>query len=128
MDFRLDSHQEIHIMKTLARLTLVLCAIAAPTLSFAQSNQAPLTRAQVRADLARLEQAGYDPGAVSVNYPADLEAAEAKIAAQKQHATGAVGGIAEAGTSAAGTHAERPAAATSSCVGPASFCNPYFGG
>jgi Domain of unknown function (DUF4148) len=114
-------------MKTLARLTLVLCAIAAPTLSFAQINQAPITRAQVNAELARMEQAGYDPTEVSVYYPADVQAAEAKIEKQKQQAAGGIGGIAEGGTSASGTHTERHASATSSCVGSGISCNVYFG-
>jgi Domain of unknown function (DUF4148) len=39
-------------------LVIVASAIAAPALSFAQSN-APLTRAEVRAELVRVEQASY---------------------------------------------------------------------
>lgn len=40
------------------------------------------TRAQVRADLIKVEKAGYDPFRVKYDYPEDIEAAEAKIAAQ----------------------------------------------
>ena len=77
-------------MKTLVYLTLAVSAIASPALAFAQSS---LTRAQVQAELARLEQAGYDPSAgENVHYPADIQAAEAKIAAQDAGRTGSVGG------------------------------------
>lgn len=70
-------------MKALIRTVLISCALAAPTLSFAQSAQAPLSRADVRADLIRLEQAGYQPGrGDNANYPRDIQAAEAKVQAE----------------------------------------------
>ena len=69
-------------MKAIVRTLLLSCALAAPALSFAQSEQAPLTRAEVRADLIRLEQAGYQPGrGDDATYPRDIQAAEAKVAA-----------------------------------------------
>ena len=94
-------------MKTLVCLTLAVSAFASPALSFAQSASGPLTRAQVRADLIRLEQAGYDPSSTGLYYPADVQAAEAKIAAQddKQLAAQAVGGVAQVGASQAGAPA-----------------------
>ncbi|MFJ1208139.1 DUF4148 domain-containing protein [Burkholderia pyrrocinia] len=50
--------------------------------AFAQSV-APLTRAQVRDELMRLEAAGYDPAkGDDGEYPADIQAAEAKLAEQ----------------------------------------------
>jgi hypothetical protein len=94
-------------VKTLIRLTLAVSALAIPALSFAQST-APLTRAQVYEDLVRVEQAGYTPGeSDDANYPSDIQAAEAKIAAQNgDHTTNeAVGGASTNGTSQAGTHA-----------------------
>ncbi|KDP85235.1 DUF4148 domain-containing protein [Cupriavidus basilensis] len=70
-------------MKALIRTVLISCALAAPALSFAQSAQAPLSRAEVRADLIRLEQAGYQPGrGDDANYPQDIQAAEAKVQAE----------------------------------------------
>ncbi|MEN2472690.1 DUF4148 domain-containing protein [Burkholderia sp. GS2Y] len=52
--------------------------------AFAQSA-APLTRAQVREELMRLEAAGYDPSkGDDGEYPADIQAAQAKVAAQDQ--------------------------------------------
>jgi hypothetical protein len=111
--------------KALACFALAAGALAAPVLSFAQSN-VPLTRADVRADLVRVEQAGYNP---SVNddatYPADIQAAEAKVAAQDNAQTTAYGGVAQNGQSAAGKPARMPM--KSDCVGPVSFCNVFFG-
>ncbi|KJK15443.1 hypothetical protein UB46_37330 [Burkholderiaceae bacterium 16] len=70
-------------MNALIRTVLISCALAAPALSFAQSEQAPLSRAEVRADLIRLEQAGYQPGrGDNANYPRDIQAAEAKVQAE----------------------------------------------
>jgi hypothetical protein len=70
-------------MKALVCLTLAVCALASPISSFAQTASAPVTRAQVRAELLRLEEAGYNPSAGDEgNYPADIVAAEEKIAAE----------------------------------------------
>jgi hypothetical protein len=113
--------------KALICLALAAGTLAAPVLSFAQSN-APVTRAEVRADLVRVEQAGYNPAAGNDNnYPADIQAAEAKVAAQnaQQQATQAYGGVAENGTSSSG--APMHTAKHSTCVGPVSFCNIYAG-
>jgi Domain of unknown function (DUF4148) len=109
--------QGIQIMKQLALLTLTLSALVSSTLTFAQSSSAPLTRAQVRADLIRLEQAGYNPSAGDdVNYPADIQAAEARAAAQnaaqgdQQRAVESMGGTQQRGSSEAGKPtAETPA-------------------
>ncbi|OAJ55361.1 hypothetical protein A6V36_35190 [Paraburkholderia ginsengiterrae] len=79
-------------MKSLIQAVVVAAALAAPVAVFAQSN-APVTRAQVRAELIQLEKAGYNPAAADdTTYPADIQAAEAKVAAQNA-ATG-VGGVA----------------------------------
>jgi hypothetical protein len=94
-------------VKTLIRLTLAVSALAIPALSFAQST-APLTRAQVYEDLVRVEQAGYNPAMSNdATYPSDIQAAEAKIAAQNDdHTTNeAVGGASANGASQAGAHA-----------------------
>src|ERR1700738_2453237 len=93
------------MMKTLVCFTLAASALLSPALSFAQASSAPLTRAQVRADLIRVEQAAYNPSAGDdVHYPADIQAAEAKIAAQdaSRQATGDVGGATDTGSSQAG--------------------------
>lgn len=69
-------------MKSLALLAGA-AVIALPALALAQSTQAPVTRAEVRADLISVEKAGYNPGRNSATYPADIQAAEAKVAAQE---------------------------------------------
>lgn len=52
---------------------------AVPVAVLAQSNQ-PVTRAEVRANLVQVENAGFDPHDF-VHYPENLQAAEAKVAA-----------------------------------------------
>ncbi|WP_322028881.1 DUF4148 domain-containing protein [Paraburkholderia sp. J76] len=116
-------------MKTFACIVLAVGAVAGPLASFAQST-APVTREQVRAELTRLEEAGYHVGdGDEATYPAQIQAAEAKVAAQagQQMAVSAVGGTTVNGTSAAGSRSDSPKLAPSSCVGPASHCNIYFG-
>jgi hypothetical protein len=112
--------------KMIISLALAAATLGAPVLSFAQSN-APLTRAEVRADLVRVEQAGYSPSANDINYPADIQVAEAKIALQddQQLTNQAVGGVAQNGSTASGAASDR--AMPSSCVGPVSFCDVFFG-
>jgi hypothetical protein len=68
-------------MKTLISAVAIAAALAAPVASFAQANQ-PVTRAEVRAQLIQLEKAGYNPIASDVDYPADIQAAEARVNAQ----------------------------------------------
>ncbi|WP_144148502.1 DUF4148 domain-containing protein [Paraburkholderia sp. BCC1884] len=68
-------------MKTLISAVVVAAALVAPVASFAQSNQ-PVTRAEVRAQLAQLEKAGYNPIGDHTDYPANLQAAQARVDAQ----------------------------------------------
>ncbi|MBJ9963929.1 DUF4148 domain-containing protein [Burkholderia seminalis] len=68
-------------MKTYIALLMMIGAIVGQS-AFAQAA-APLTRAQVRDELMRLEAAGYDPAkGDDGEYPADIQAAEAKLAEQ----------------------------------------------
>jgi hypothetical protein len=70
------------IMKSLIRAVAIAAVLAAPVASFAQSNR-PVTRAQVRAELVQLEQAGYNPShGRDPYYPSDIQAAQARVAAQ----------------------------------------------
>ncbi|HEX3636568.1 MAG TPA: DUF4148 domain-containing protein [Paraburkholderia sp.] len=78
-------------MKSLIQAIVIAAVLAAPVASFAQSNQ-PVTRAQVRAELIQLEQAGYRPGLSDPYYPTDLHAAQARVAAQNGTAQGAESG------------------------------------
>ena len=87
-------------MQSAIRAVVVAAALTVPVISFAQSNS-PVTRAQVRAELVQLEQAGWRPSAgADPHYPDDLLAAEAKVAAANAQASG-YGGAAP-GTSQAG--------------------------
>lgn len=67
-------------MKSSARIVLIAALVAAPISSFAQSSE-PVTRAQVQAELAQVEKAGYDPRDW-VHYPENIQRAEANVAAQ----------------------------------------------
>jgi Domain of unknown function (DUF4148) len=85
-------------MNSLIKAVAFALVIAAPVASFAQSN-APLTRAQVRAELVQLEKAGYTPiRGADPYYPADIQAAEARVAAQNGSAAATgIGGVSGGG-------------------------------
>jgi hypothetical protein len=87
------------MIKSLIPAVALASALVAPAVSFAQSN-GPVTRAQVRAELVQLERAGYHVGDGHTTYPAEIQAAEAKVAAQNGAASGyggVVSGSSEAG-------------------------------
>ncbi|MFL9855492.1 DUF4148 domain-containing protein [Paraburkholderia madseniana] len=90
-------------MKSLIQAVVIAAVLAAPVASFAQSNQ-PVTRAEVRAQLIQLEKAGYQPGRSDPYYPADIQAAQARVAQQNGTAQaaessygGAVNGSSQSG-------------------------------
>ena len=91
-------------MKSLIQSVVIAAALAAPVAVFAQSN-APLTRAQVKAELIQFKQAGgrtnfsNDP-----YYPEDAQLAQARVNAQNGNNQG-VGGV-RAGSSASGAPAK----------------------
>ncbi|MDT8836736.1 DUF4148 domain-containing protein [Paraburkholderia fungorum] len=89
-------------MKSFTKMVFIAALIAAPVASFAQSSL-PVSRAQVRAELAQLEKAGYDPHDW-LHYPENIQAAEAKVAAQNAAAQAPVSGYGGAvdGTSRSG--------------------------
>ncbi|AIO39791.1 DUF4148 domain-containing protein [Burkholderia sp. AU19243] len=66
-----------------ARILAVAVLAAIPALSFADTGHG-LTRADVRADLVRLEKAGYSPAGSEAHYPDDIAAAESAVAAAEQ--------------------------------------------
>jgi Domain of unknown function (DUF4148) len=95
---------------SLIQAIAVTAALAAPVMSFAQSN-APLTRAQVRAELVQLEQAGWRPSmnmGNNPNYPAGIQAAETKVAAQNSATS--VGGVVSGSSASGAPGAARPTA------------------
>ncbi|MGU2419692.1 DUF4148 domain-containing protein [Burkholderia cenocepacia] len=96
-------------MKSLIYAAVAASALAVPLMSFAQQSNGPLTRAQVRAELIQLEQAGYRPGLSDPTYPANIQAAEARVQAQNSAAQGSntgygssMSGRAESGSRAGG--------------------------
>ena len=102
-------------MKALLNAVLVSCALAAPALAFAQTTNGPVTRAEVRADLTRVEQAGYQPVASDASYPADIQAADAKVAAADSALSmTSKGGVAMEGSSQSGATTARASSGNSS--------------
>jgi hypothetical protein len=110
-------------MKTLISAVAIAAALVVPAASFAQASQ-PVTRAQVRAELVQLEKAGYNPTTDYADYPANIQAAQARVDAQRGTAVAANTaetsgyGAPAVGTSQAG-HAALPAKADRDSV--------YFG-
>ncbi|WP_250484065.1 DUF4148 domain-containing protein [Caballeronia sp. GaOx3] len=92
------------MFKSIVPAIAIVAVLAAP--GFAQAREdGPVTRAQVRAELVQLERAGYNPAADQTTYPADIQRAEARVAAQQGAAASSYGGASE-GASASG-HASR---------------------
>jgi hypothetical protein len=88
-------------MKSLIKAVAIALGLAAPVASFAQSNE-PVTRAEVRSQLIQLEKAGYNPAiADNATYPADIQAAEARVAAENGTTSG-VGGVASGSSQSGG--------------------------
>jgi hypothetical protein len=90
------------MFKAVIPAIVIASAVAAPTFAFAQSN-GPLTRAQVKAELVQLEAAGYNPSSDKTQYPRNIQAAEARVAAQ--NASSGYGGVA-GGSSTSGSPAD----------------------
>lgn len=87
-------------MKSLIQAVVVAAVLAAPVAVFAQSNQ-PLTRAQVREQMVQMEKAGFNPARENPQtYPADAQAAEARVAAQNSAVGGVANGSSQQGTAA----------------------------
>ncbi|MDR5813539.1 MULTISPECIES: DUF4148 domain-containing protein [unclassified Caballeronia] len=87
-------------MKTLVSALAVAAALAVPALSFAQQADAPLSRAQVRAELAQLQQAGYNPNISDPSYPQNIQAAEARVSTQTSDYGSVAAGSSQSGRTA----------------------------
>jgi hypothetical protein len=96
-------------IKSLVSAVALASALAAPAGSFAQQSNEPVTRAQVRAELVPLEKAGYQPGRNDPHYPADIQAAEARVAAQNGGSS-SYGGVVSGSSASGAPTAVRPAA------------------
>jgi hypothetical protein len=94
------------MIKSFLPAIVIASALAAPAFAFAQNTQ-PVTRAEVNAQLAQLEKAGYVPGRDNATYPADIQAAEQRVAAQQGVDSSSYGASAS-GTSASGQASALP--------------------
>jgi Domain of unknown function (DUF4148) len=74
-------------MKSITKAVIVAAVVSVPVVSFGQSSP-QVNRADVRAEMAALEQAGYTPQD-GLHYPENLQAAEAKVTAQRASAQAA---------------------------------------
>jgi hypothetical protein len=71
------------MIKAFVPALVIASALAAPTFAFAQDSNAPVTRAEVRSELVQLEKAGYNPSTDRINYPQNIQAAEARVHGQQ---------------------------------------------
>ena len=93
-------------MKSLIFAVSAVAALAVPLSALSQSDASP-TRAQVRAELEQIEQAGYRPAGEDINYPLDVQAAEARVST----ANGMTGyGGVTSGSYGSGTRSQVPPA------------------
>ena len=92
------------MIKAFVPALVIASALAAPTFAFAQDN-GPVTRAQVRAELVQLEKAGYNPSTDRVDYPQNIQAAQARVNAENG---GTAYGASTAGSSQAGARTTAP--------------------
>ncbi|WGY72913.1 DUF4148 domain-containing protein [Burkholderia cepacia] len=77
-------------MESFLKAVAIGAMLAVPVVSFAQSEQSTMTRAEVRNELVQLEKAGYKPSmARNTHYPENLQAAQARVAAMNGQNTGA---------------------------------------
>ena len=89
-------------MKSFGQFVVVAALVSAPLAAFAQNSQ-PVTRAQVREELVQLQNAGYSPLGDRNSYPTQIQAAEARLAAQQPAASqengygGAATGVSQTG-------------------------------
>ncbi|RQR54734.1 DUF4148 domain-containing protein [Burkholderia sp. Bp9126] len=73
-------------MKSIVYAVVAASALSASFGAFAQGS---VTREQVRNELVQLENAGYKPGLSSPYYPADIQAAQARVQAADNSGYGA---------------------------------------
>lgn len=100
----------MNLVRSLVVAAVVVSAVV-PALSFAQDHV--VTRAEVRAELVQLQQAGYNASSDNNQYPTNLQAALSRIAAN-QNANANANANAAYGGSANASEAGAPAAAAAS--------------
>jgi hypothetical protein len=106
------------VMKSAVFALVAVSALCAPLGALCQTD-ATLTRAQVRAELQQIEQAGYNPAAADdATYPNDIQSAEARLTSGGQ--TG-YGGVPSKSSNSGSRETVRPAS-------PDEMKQLYFGG
>ncbi len=116
-------------MKTLLSVAAAVVVLASPIASFASTTDAPVTRAEVRTQLVQLENAGYTVGGgEDLNYPVGIQAAETRVENGQTVKAASTHPVARFFKTASHKLSKLDHASPSSCVGPADFCTPYFGG
>jgi hypothetical protein len=89
----MKKNRRFTVFKTVIPAAVIASSLFAPTFAFSQSN-GQVTRAEVKAELAQLEQAGYLPMSDRNTYPNSVIAAEQRVAAQRIGSTSSYGGSA----------------------------------
>jgi hypothetical protein len=81
-----------------ASAILMATSVSVYAQTFSEPAAHPVTRAEVLHELEELEAVGYNPAeGDDVDYPADIQAAEAKVAAKHQAERDAVAGVVHTG-------------------------------
>ncbi|MDG0027278.1 DUF4148 domain-containing protein [Trinickia sp. Y13] len=95
---------------TLMQTIVIAIAATAPIVALAQTQgPAPVTRAQIKSALVQLERSGYSPLGSNIDYPGDLQSAEARAGAQANDAEATTYGGKPGGSTEAGSRAAAPA-------------------
>jgi hypothetical protein len=99
-------------MKSLVNVMGAVLIFSMPIACFAQATK-PLTRAEVQTQLVELEKAGYQPGVYDPKYPANIQAAQARVDAKtlSAQAESSEMGSVVSGSSAVGEHVSSSEAA-----------------
>ena len=85
----MDQQQKGINMKALIRAAAVIVALSTPFAAFAQSND-QISRQEVHSQLVQVEHAGYQPGRKDLKYPANLQAADARLGNNTPDSVGGV--------------------------------------
>ncbi|MBU9384315.1 DUF4148 domain-containing protein [Burkholderia gladioli] len=128
---QIPTHLKGSVMSSKLLTATILIAALSP-LSIPSVQAQGLTREQVKAELAELRALGYRSTAEDPNYPEHVQEIMAKLHEKRmQERIKAGEQVLPTVNSVDNREAMAPAADRTAdqdkCVGPISFCNPYFG-
>lgn len=109
-------------MKSLTMLTVSVAALVLTT-DFSNAFAQTKTREEVRQELIQAEDNG-SRFVTDASYPDISPMYELQVAQMKAQHAHSGEGVDVSGSSLSGSRVEKPR----SCVGPVSYCTPYFGG